>query len=116
RKAVSVWRYVPKHTRSNSPSLSQTRAIGKTPARSPHLRAGGSEGGMKTIAITIYLYLLIAIKKSKKVCCCISPPKRESFNQVVTSMPCTLLYSSLQTEMLMSEREDGDAYMSSMPK
>jgi len=40
----------------------------------------------------------------------------EGFNQVVTSMSYTLLYSSLRTDRSMSEREDSDACMSPMPE
>ncbi len=39
-----------------------------------------------------------------------------SFNQVVTPMSRTLLYSPLRTDMFMSEREDGNACMSPMPE
>ena len=42
--------------------------------------------------------------------------KSEGFNQVVTSMSYTLLYSSLRTDRSMSEREDSDACMSPMPE
>ena len=41
---------------------------------------------------------------------------KEGFNQVVTSMSHTLLYSPLRTDMSMSEREDGDAGMSPVPE
>ena len=44
------------------------------------------------------------------------PSVEESFNQVVTSMSCTLLYSPLRIDMPRSEREDGDACLSPMPK